>query len=345
MQTILGCGYSLLIMRGKRTAVKDETPLLKALQLAAHIQAAKGEPEHTHCHLSNGMLTATNGILSIGYPIYEELTVCPHTHSLYKIRKEFDGMTQFSEIAQDRISIKVDLVDGEVPCLPENQVPRVFPDAPVLLTGLPLLRSLATAGTLAAEKGQTVLSASVCWNEGSIFAADSTIAIECWHGYSIGNKALVIPKSAVTALSKFNSALHSVGITDDSITFRYDDNSWLKTQLYNQKIPLHRIKELFTNHKSFPTKFEGNLFSVAKRMSTFSEDGLLIFKDGECIARANDVFDTKLEKVTGIPDNELILSSKDLEKIAPLVTHWHWNIDKTYSMFFGDKLRGCIAHR
>jgi hypothetical protein len=193
---------------------------------------------------------------------------------------------------------------------------------------------------LASDHGQEIYNASILLNGQSVIATNGKVLFEYWHGIDLP-PALPIPKALIGPLSKINKKLTKFGYSNSSITLFFEDESFIKSQLYAEEWPdVHKILTLPSNPFPVPVDFFAGLDAVAP----FSE-GFIYFDAGVMRSHPSDATGASYE-VPGLPKGP-IFPAKQLAWLKPYATSIDFLVNSNNNwhglMFFGDRMRGAIS--
>lgn len=331
-------------MKGRRKK-KAASSLWRAMHFISLAQRAVGAPEQTHCRMFNQQVVASNGIISAGHPIAEDIQCCPHSKTLTDALASLSDATfVLSIIENNRLAIKSEQFEAIVHCISPAELPSVGADPAAYLVDARLVKAMDIAGTLVSEGATKVVNASIQIRNGSVVSSNGNLIIEAWHGCNMPD-LLIAPKALCTAADKASSAqsksLYRFGFTPDSLTLHYEDGAWLKSQLYDSKTELPDLMK-WLNTPAKPSAIPDNFFTVVERLEPFSEDGQIHFtSDGARVVK-NSFATYANDAAKGIPVG-ICLSIKSLLTIKPYVDKVHFNAAPGVSIFYGDMVRAAIA--
>lgn len=322
--------------RGRRKKFTEESPLLKALRHISTAQSKSGAPETMHCHLAHRWVMASNGIISAACETVEEMNCAPHTYMLIDALERSQEGANVTQLDAERLSVRSGEFQAVIPCLDPQTLPTVYPNAPVVLCDDRLRPALDTVGKVVAEGSKHVISSSIQLRGGAALATDGNVIIEAYHGLSFPPLSL-LPKAFVTALGKIDKPIAKLGICAESMTLWFEDNSWLKTQLYPAGIELPDLYQ-YLNVPSTPIPVPAHLFQVAEKLEPFTKDGWIYLEEG--MARATDA----TEETEFLPIG-LAFNIKSLLAIKPFVKTIHFSALPGLTLWFGNNVRGAISNR
>ena len=209
---------------------KPTSPLIEALLfvLAAQKEKDIGPADYCYCQLSNGFVTASDGVVTASHPIEESLEAKPHTKKLLSALQNCGKKLSITQ-NNDTLAVRSGRYFATVPCYNEELL-ATDPDESAVPLDDSIKHGFKKIGFLALENGQNIAQCSVLIKSGSMIATNAVVAVEYWHGLDMPE--IIVPKAFVTAIAKTKKAIVSMGFSKSSVTFWLDDGSWLKTQLF-----------------------------------------------------------------------------------------------------------------
>ena len=257
---------------------KKPTPakgLLEALKFIKPAQKKTGTPEQTHCLLSNNWMVATNGILTIATPIEEDLCAWPHSFKLEEALKRVGEEMSITQLSQEAISVSSGNLKAVVPCLAEAMV-VTGPDPVGGQAGEELKQALKDLAPIVTDGASEAYLASVLINGTEAVATNGHLILEINHGLYLPQNVLV-PKSACVAVAKTKKKLTGFGFSGPSCTFWFEDGSFIKTQLFNEKYPNYHEHLNVGNGLDYINTPE-TLFEAVDSVKDFSKSGIVYLK-------------------------------------------------------------------
>lgn len=317
--------------------------LLEALNFCGSVLSDKGAPQETHLILQNKTAVAFNGVLAAGCYIDEDITCAPNNSMLTQALNKCGHNYSMVLLENGTISIKGNKFKAIVPCLEPSQLPSALPDNPSASISDELKKAIEAVGVLATEDAQRVVAASVLIRKNSCVATNGAIMFEAWHGLDL--PTLAIPKAFVAPLVKQSKPLAYFGCSLSSASFFFDDNSWLRTQLYAEPWP--EIDSLLNQQANFFPVPE-SLWEGLAAVAPFSTDGFVHFDNNLIKSHSSEGIGATYE-VIGLPKgpvfNHKYLSlikphAKEIDFLAQGVSQ-----GTTMLMFRGDAIRGNLLGR
>lgn len=318
----------------KKEAVTNE--LLDALKFISTAQHSEGTVMQTHCRISGGTIVGFDGGLTIGKLIEKGLNVCPHTNLLIAALSKCTEAVSITELETGRISVKSGKFTARVPCAPYDDIPASEPDSPCATLTDDLKRALRAVVGLADPSAQEPFACGVLVQANTVVTTNRHVLLEAWHGIDLP-PGLLIPKPAITAICKHEKALTKFGFSHNSVTFYFEDDSFIKSQLFMSDFPKYeRILNVDSNPVDLPKSFYEAIESVAPfvEKAVFLKPGRIssskIDDDG-----AN--FEVEgLDVTAAFNIDYLKLIQPHMQKVAFGATA------RGVTLFFGDRVRGGI---
>jgi hypothetical protein len=344
--------------KAKPKAKGATNELLSAISFVGSVLKEQGSPNETHIILSNKWAVAFNGILAAGSVISWEGYAAPNFNlfqaAIAKCGEEFSIEAksptnediipgQNSNIYVDKLIIKSNKFRAIVPCLDPSLLNVSGIDEKTHSINNQFIVALEATGPLASENGQKIHYCSILMNGKSLVSSENgTMIFEWWHGCDLPS-GIALPKSLVPVLTKSNKKLVGFGHSNSSVTFYFDDNSWIKSQLFSEQWP--DITGIL-NVQSNPFETPKDLWEGLQAIGPHSVDGLVYFDSSIIRSHPNDMVGASYE-VKGLPKGP-IFSIKQLEFIQPYAKQIDFfanGLNGKITAFYGDKCRGIIAGR
>lgn len=328
--------------KGTRARKKDKTNevsgLIAALKFISLAQRKEGTVYQRHCYIADRCIVASDGILSIGCKIEEEIKCCPATLTLLStLQKCKDGL-EIKEVTESRLELKSGAFRSIVPCVSAQEIINpINPDPGIGQIGPSLAKAFEVLGPLSTDSAQDVAYASILLRSGSALATNGHVAFEFWHGYNLPTVA--IPKAAVEAVAGCGKTLCGFGYNEGrSITFFFDDDSWIKTQLFTDEWP---DVDSILNRQSNAWPVPKGFFQGVDTLAPFSD--AVFFGENDLHSHPNGTEGATFT-VEGIAPGQ-IFANKYLKMIESLATRIDFTTYQNMLYFFGENIRGLILGR
>lgn len=321
-------------MARKTKALNQSVKLIEALNFVSVATTKISDISQEHVRLRDGWLYAANGILSAGHPIEENLNCCPHGPRFLAAVVKSGVAHTMSLTEANRLSVKGDKFRAVLECLPEIDLPPAFPDAACAPLDDRVKVALAAVGTLVSEAADNVIQSAVKLQAYSAQSTNRQIAIEYWHGIDLPPN-LIIPKTFIQAINKQTKPLVGFGFSDRSVTFHYEDKSWIKTQLYEDEYP--DINRFFDN-PSIPSNLPENFFEAAESVSVYNDNEWVRFADNQMQSYDSEKTGAQYE-VPGLQAGKCF-DWKHLNKIKSFCKQIDYTSYPDRMFFFGENVRG-----
>jgi DNA polymerase III sliding clamp (beta) subunit (PCNA family) len=319
---------------------KEPFALLQALQFISVAQNSEGLPFQTHCRIADGTVTASNGGISAGVMIDDNLRVCPQTAVLLSALSKCTEAIAITELDSGRLSVKSGKFRALVPCIPFIDLPTVNPDPPCATVTDAVKTALQAVAGLVQDNSADPLAACVLLQANSAVSTNRHVILEAWHGIDLPPN-IQIPKGAIQAICRKDKALKAFGFSDNSATFYYEDDSFIKTALFAVKFPnFNGILADESNANPWP--FPAGFYEALEKVASFSEDKFVYFDKNLMKSHANPSSGATYE-LEGLP-GDMVFNIEYLKLIKTHAQRIHFNYNtKGMAVFFGDGVRGAIA--
>lgn len=316
--------------------------LIDAVKFISNAQRKAGDEAATHCILRYGYAVASDGVLAAGCPIQEaDLNCCPQTDML---RLALDRCVDTCSITQsaDSLFIRSGEFSAYVPLADPSRLAVAVPDAGVAPLNEEFRTAVRVCGSLVKDSATTLLQSCIELGTGYTISTNGYVILQYWHGCDMP-PSLLVPKRFADALNKIKKPLASFGFSEETFTVWFDDRSWLRTSIYQERIP-DMVSKLVKVKQSWPIPAE--FFEQASVVAKFSEDGDLYLSDGVIRSHSpesQNIGCYRSYSLGNIPDN-VIYNAASLALVAKYATHFSTDPDRM-TMIYGERIRGAIAHR
>lgn len=328
--------------RPKKPSEKTSSKLLEVVRFLSCITKDEGAPTDTHILLSNKTATAFNGIVGAGAIIDEDLVCAPHAKTFLNALSKCGENYSLTQLDQSKLSIKSGPFKANIPCIDPALLLFPTPDANIAPIDDKFKEAISLVEKVKPENGQRVVTLSFLLNGASIIATDGKILIEAWHGLDLPT-GIPIPKATIPVLLSHSKKLIGFGISGITVTFYFEDNSFIRSQLYKEQWPdISHITEKPSNPITVPPDF----FKGVSAVNEFSSNGFIYFNDGKIQSHEVDEKGAQFE-VEGLRKGP-VYSVKYLNLIKDIVEKVDFyvqanNSSKGYMMtFYGKNCRGVL---
>lgn len=323
----------------KVDASNPSAKLIAALQFVAMAQTKTGPPESQYCTIRNNWIAASNGILTIGTKIEEDLDACPHTLQFIEaLRNAVDSDQVIAQENEGLLTVRAGAFRAAVPCAdPLRLVPPPAPDVRAATVDSRLRVALDAVQFLAVDENADAYKASILIQANSCVATDGGMLLEYWHGIDLPPN-IMIPKRAAQAIVKCKKELSAFGFTDSSATFYFTDDSFIKTQLYAGQFP--NFARLYDNNPANATPLPEGFFRAVHTIAQFSENGHIFFDNGNVQSEVEET-NASTFVIEGLVE-EMGFQAKYLLDAQMYMNVAEFDAERGKVFFFGSNCRGII---
>lgn len=313
--------------------------MLKELKFVQGAVAKKDFlPAMTHFAIEGGTVRAYNGTLALSSPIAFNVDCKPRADSLVRaIAHCTEELTTLALLPSGRLKVQSGSFKAFVDCI-EGETPHVQPEGDIVkVNGEMLLQALKAVQPFIGTDASRPWSNGVLLRGQSAYATNNVCLVEFWIGELLPFK-INLPAAAVKEVVRVNEPPEYLQLANNSITFRYTDGRWIRSQLYDSEWPdLERV----LNIQGTPVPVPENLFDGLEVIRPFADKlGRVAFADG-CVRthESNDGAEYALPGFTyeGIYQIDMLLLLKGVATSVDFTTY------PKPCVFYGDRLRGAIV--
>lgn len=323
--------------RKKQTAIEPAKGLLDALKFLKPCQKKNGTVQQQFCMITGNWAAASDEVLTIGIKVEEDLSVCPQTTQLEEALKKTGEDLSITQLSNNMLSVVSGAFKAVIPCANFDQLSITAPDERCAVIDDRIKEAFAMLAPLATEGAPNAAYASILLQSGSAVATNGHVLAEYWHGIDLP-PGLLVPKAAVAAILKAGKPLTGFGYSGPSATFWFDDDSFIKTQLYGERYP--NYAPLFECEGLNPWPVPEEFFTAVKAIENFTRNGIVYFEEGKLASNeleneASTYIIEGLPEGMGFNAKYLLLVQKGFDKV-------HFDEASNKAFFFGENVRGVI---
>lgn len=327
-------------MARKPRANKDKNPgtapLLAALKFIAPASREIGQPNQTHCMLAGQWAVAFDGVLCMAAKIDNDIVANPNTSKLLAALSHCDETTQITQLDNQRLSIKSGKYRAIIPCLEPGALTVLPPDKGDYPIDDRVKQSLEIVGKVAKENAPRMVAASILLQNGSAVATDGILLFEHWHGWQL--PSVILPKTLVNELSKITKKLALFGVSKNSATFWFEDNSFIRSQLYTEPYPDLDTVNVSNDQQPIPEGF----FTALDKLDALKGDNKAVLFTNTSI-RTHMGEEGASYDIEGLPP-DLVFNLDYLRMIGPHAKTADFNVNDKMAVFYGDNFRAFLMH-
>ena len=320
---------------------KKESPntkLLTALNFISLAQRNTSNPVSAYCCLGGGFLTASDGILTAGHRIEEDLEARPHTGKFKSALASCGKTFSLTQLSGGKLTVRSGKFSANIPCLAEEPIHHQ-PDPISISLNDAVRMGLRAVSHLTQDDADNTVNSSILLRSGSLVATNSIVMIEYWHG-SLTLPTMAIPKPFANAVAKAPFPLTGMGFSQTSVTFWFGEECWFKTQVYADAWP--DIEGIFQMPGVPIVDLPRGFYEALRKVEEFAEEGR---EKGTVWTNRFGIGSHKersgigaFHEITGLP--EIGFGIKALKSIENVVKKIAFGTDRAW--FFGDNTRGVI---
>lgn len=255
----------------------------------------------SHFRIKDGRVTGFNGVLAISSPIPTDIECQPDATSLTKAISNCKGTVELSMTPSGKLRVKSGGFRAFINCY-DRELPRYAPlGVPAAVDGTALLEAMGALLPFVGDDPARSWCNGVIFSGKSALATNNIAAAEAWIGSTFPAEANV-PGATVRELLRIGIPPERVAIHSNSMTFFFEGDRWLRTQLYAGAERAEIIRKLFkaptANLRPFPKGFWEAIDAVLPFRDKL---GRVFFRDGHVRTSEHDD-EGAMMKVAGLPD-------------------------------------------
>lgn len=295
-------------------------------------------PAMTHFRIENGHVRSYNGSMALSSPLKFDIDCNPRADQLVRAISQCTETVTLHMTSSGRLAVRSGAFRAYVDCI-EGETPHVVPEGQIInFDGELLLDAIKVISPFIGEDASRPWTNGLLLRGESAFATNNVCLVEYWLGTSVPF-VINIPRTAIKEILRVGEAPSHAQLTDNSITFHYSDDRWIRTQLYETTWPdLAKILD----RPSKPMPIDERIFEGIEMLKGVGgADAKVFIKDGLMRTELNDQEGATYEiaglNATGCYSIAMLAKLKGVVKTIDLSSY------PEPCCFFGDRIRGVIV--
>lgn len=202
----------------------------------------------THFFFSDGRIQGNNARFAIDAPLEFAATgLCVPAGAFITAIDACGDNEPTLTFSEGSLALRAGRLRIKLPTLDSAQYPRMVPDAIAFAPEYPLLPVLRALAPFIAEDANQVWPMGVWLSDnGHAYATNNVLLLRypCDFMSNTGH-SINLPGAAVEELVRIGEEPMSFGVSENSVTFHYDDGSWLRSTLVDKAWPVETLDRLY----------------------------------------------------------------------------------------------------
>lgn len=186
-------------------------------------------PALTHFKIAGGRIQGYNGNISLSSPIGLDLNVTPNGLKFIKAIETCKEAVAISLTPTGRLSIKSGPFKAYVECTNEF-FPEVFPEGEIIPLEKGFLPAIKKMQPFIAIDASRPWATGLYFSGQSAFATNNIVIAQQWLDYKFPVQ-VNIPAVTIRELLRIKEEPTSIQVCENSITFHYSNDKWMRSQL------------------------------------------------------------------------------------------------------------------
>lgn len=313
--------------------------MLEALKFASSAVGKRAFVEGaTHFLIKDGMVRATNGIISMAAPIPLAIECAPEAIPMLKAIANCEEATQLTLLGNGKLHIKSGVFKANIPCT-DKIAAHVDPEGNMYdINGAELITALKAVSPFVGTDASRRFSMSVLVKGGSAYATNNVCIAQYWFGTPFPLD-VVLSAEVVESLVKIKETPLRAQVAKNSITFHYESGCWVRSTLMENGWP-NQIDNIL-NVQSNPQTIDPSLFEALTKLKPFTgKEGRVYIEEGVVRTHADESegasYAMQSDTVRGIYALDILMLLKDNVDTADL------SLYPKPCTFFGKNFRGVL---
>lgn len=318
--------------------------MLDALRFVASAVAKKDfVPELTHFKINAGRVTGFNGQIGLSSPIDVDLDIRPQAVPLIAAIRACEGAISLNMTPAGRLAVRSEKFKAFILCLQDEASTFVEPEGETVELGPNFMAGIKAVAPVMGVDASRQWAMGIKLSKQSMVATNNVMLVEYWHGDSIPVD-VVIPAAAVNELLRIDEAPQRVQVTDNSISFWFEGERWLRSQLLlGGSWPMDRLSEIMDGDEGKQLAIPAELGEQVEKLKPFLNELQTLYLTCEGVATSHEegVGSSVAVELPGIEDMQAY-SYRQMLLLSEVAQTIDWTNYPRPCMFRADKMRGAI---
>lgn len=297
-------------------------------------------PELEYYQIKNGRVVGYNGYLALSAPIDLDIEAKPKADLFYKALDACGETVSIDMTPAGRLHIRSGRFAAYVPCI-DKEVYEASPQGELFESPPGLSAAFKRLLPFISEDASRPWAMGLLVDGGCLTATNNIVVIQEWVGHRL--PTFNCPRFAVAEIARIGRDPVSIQVSPDSVSFHYDDGSWMRTQLLASQWPAEKMNEIMSQEASMLPLVDG-FFSAVDTLKPFvaeSHHSGVYFRDGALATAGDGHQEGAVIEVPGIPAGP-VFNIKALQLLDGLIETVDWGLYPRPCLFSGNNRRGAI---
>lgn len=297
-------------------------------------------PELEYYQIRNGRVIGYNGYMALSSPIPLDIEAKPKADLFYKALDACGDTVTIDMTPGGRLYIKSGRFSAYVPCI-DKEIYEVSPQGELYEAPPGLAQAFKRMLPFISEDASRPWAMGLLIDQGCLTATNNIIIIQEWVGHKL--PTMNCPRFAVAELARIGRDPVGIQVSDSSITFHYDDGSWLFSQTLGSEWPVDKMNAIMSQPSEQKPLVPG-FFSAVDDLAPFTSDNHfsgIYFNDGAMTSASKGSQEGARIEIEGLSDGP-IFHVKALQLLDGLITTVDWGLYPRPCIFYGKNIRGAI---
>lgn len=277
--------------------------------------------------------------MAISSPIGVDIRAKPHAQTFIKAVNSAQEEVALSLTKAGRLSLKSGKFKALIDCLNNDETRFIVPEGQIIDLGENFIACIQALSRFQGVDSSRPWSSGILLKSGSALATNNICLVEYWHGNTLPFP-INIPRAAISELIRIGENPTKVQCNQNSISFHFSGDRWIRTQLLATTWPeqVDRILECEGTPKEIPD----GLFSGLAILKPFTDDSSRVFFTPTGLATSFEPEIATTVDVAGLHPGCCFHHSM-LTLVDEVATRIDFSTYPKPCKFLGDKMRGVIV--
>lgn len=297
------------------------------------------QPALRHFLIKNGRVIGYDGVIALSSPIDLDIEAAPKAEPFIKaIERCEDETIAVNVTTVGRITLRSGKFQATIECIEDTEVlEHIQPEGKDFIPGTTFLDAIRSLEPFIGTDASRQWAMGVLLRGQSAYATNNIIFAQYWMGEEMPE--INLPVSGIEELTRIGEQPSRVQISENSATFHFSGDRWLRTQLLSTTWPdldgLLNATFVVDGLREFPQGFFEGVATISPFVAI---EGRIFFRDGYITTAPEGDIGASVD-MPGLPIRGAY-HHKMLKLLEGVATHIDFSKHPKPCPFVGEKLRG-----
>lgn len=302
------------------------------------------DDRYSHLLIKDGIAVAYDGLITMSTPIQIGIHIKPHAKIFAQAIETCskNETVSLSVTKGGKLSVKAGKFTAHVPLLDnEDEMDVPMPRGPEIEVSDELFDAIVEVAPYVGNDENRLWATGVHITDKFVHATNSIVLIERFHG-SAFPMDVILPLTTVETLIKIGKKPIRVQMDENSMTFWFDEQRWLRSALTDSEWPTAQITRMLSKPCS-PVAMPSDFYSVVDQLAPFLNDRAMVRLEADSMSTSTEEEDGARIEIDVPNGAGQLYKHANLASLKGVAEKFDFTTFPDPCGFYGKKLRGLLV--